>query len=496
MKVVFACHTVYQIFIAYVIKMTEYQESDTCILMVEGRNNCDEIVRNAIQMKDWAKVSKIDARGMDNTAILNWLKEEDLCDLDILHLGSWGGKVANILSYHLKESAYSIIDEEGTASYSWLTIYEQSVARYFPGSHKKVNIGKIRKAYLFDPRISDNQLHIEEKRINIEGFMTLLQNQDTLDRMNFVFGYKDTMKFENIIFFDQNLYGQKVIGDDYQSFIIAQIGKVLGNNKMMLKQHPSENFKNKSEGIVNVDLMKNHGTPWEIIFINDVLRNHNYKDRIYITYCSSSVFNSMILGEKLEVNVKIILLYDMVNQFVRNKILLDKGVIDRYLTSYPEHTIKIPHSIKEMKMDICDCLGASEMGNENKSEMAEYEWLKKYYFDSFEKSFQQPGKPKYRFDLKNISGKVIVYGAGDVGQALFAELKKNQDIEIVAWCDKNYKRIEDTGLIVCSPEVIPTFENVKILIAVRGREIQEDIQDELRKQWLRNESIILWMPPL
>lgn len=87
---------------------------------------------------------------------------------------------------------------------------------------------------------------------------------------------------------------------------------------------------------------------------------------------------------------------------------------------------------------------------------------------------------------------IIIYGAGKIGKSIFDKYK--EIIPIVAWVDKNYKRIPPIhGMIIESPEVIKSKIYDYILIGIESRQIAEEIMDTLECMGVNKEKI-LWEP--
>ena len=87
--------------------------------------------------------------------------------------------------------------------------------------------------------------------------------------------------------------------------------------------------------------------------------------------------------------------------------------------------------------------------------------------------------------------KVIIYGAGVLGQKIYRYLKKVDEQMIAAWVDKNYAVYSRRGLAVVSPEVIPEMisEIDCIVIANITEKIAESIRNYLLEMNVPGEKI-------
>ena len=70
--------------------------------------------------------------------------------------------------------------------------------------------------------------------------------------------------------------------------------------------------------------------------------------------------------------------------------------------------------------------------------------------------------------------RVVIYGAGRIGSALYQTCGDN-NIEVVAWCDRNYQQLQKQGKAVESPEVIANLKFDLVLDAVGDPSNLDDI---------------------
>lgn len=91
-----------------------------------------------------------------------------------------------------------------------------------------------------------------------------------------------------------------------------------------------------------------------------------------------------------------------------------------------------------------------------------------------------------------INKKIIIYGAGEYGRELFWQLKRNPQIILSLWIDKNYKNIQKLwNEIIYSPDNINKVEYDYILIAVKNKKTAMEIFQELRALGIDGDKI-LW----
>lgn len=91
--------------------------------------------------------------------------------------------------------------------------------------------------------------------------------------------------------------------------------------------------------------------------------------------------------------------------------------------------------------------------------------------------------------LKNC--RVILYGAGKIGQAYYQHILKDQESILVAWMDRNYLKYRDMGLEVDPPYMISKLNYDYIILGIGNENIALEIKKELQEQGVL-EHYILW----
>ncbi|MCI8324757.1 MAG: glycosyltransferase family 2 protein [Lachnospiraceae bacterium] len=88
--------------------------------------------------------------------------------------------------------------------------------------------------------------------------------------------------------------------------------------------------------------------------------------------------------------------------------------------------------------------------------------------------------------------RVIIYGAGVLGQKMYRYLVQKREIDIVLWVDKKYKSYQETGFEVFAPDEIGVAVDYDfILIANTVQSIAESIRKYLVHMGIDNRKI-LW----
>ncbi len=104
--------------------------------------------------------------------------------------------------------------------------------------------------------------------------------------------------------------------------------------------------------------------------------------------------------------------------------------------------------------------------------------------------------PRYEFAaIDDIKGKrVVLYGAGNIGQNYYAHICKYNDITIVAWADKNYKKFHYNYREVISKNEIMNYEFDLLIVALLDKVRAELVKKELLDSGIP-ESKIIWKKP-
>ena len=74
---------------------------------------------------------------------------------------------------------------------------------------------------------------------------------------------------------------------------------------------------------------------------------------------------------------------------------------------------------------------------------------------------------------------IILYGAGDVGQAYYEQLRATGYCKVNKWVDRNFKKIVDIGLPVEDPEIISETDCDYVVIAVSDAVTARKINGEI-----------------
>lgn len=98
-------------------------------------------------------------------------------------------------------------------------------------------------------------------------------------------------------------------------------------------------------------------------------------------------------------------------------------------------------------------------------------------------------------DIMSLRGKrIVLYGAGTIGQDFYAQICKYQDCRLLAWADKNALNYKFEYAKVVGKEELKNYDYDILIIAVNNFKIAKQIKDELIKDGI-NEEKIRWIKP-
>ena len=90
--------------------------------------------------------------------------------------------------------------------------------------------------------------------------------------------------------------------------------------------------------------------------------------------------------------------------------------------------------------------------------------------------------------------KVVIYGAGTVGQDYYSQLCQYQECKVIAWVDKNAFKYQNDYADISEPDNLGKLDYDILIIAVKDYQLAKQIEKELIKQGI-SESKITWSMP-
>lgn len=116
------------------------------------------------------------------------------------------------------------------------------------------------------------------------------------------------------------------------------------------------------------------------------------------------------------------------------------------------------------------------------------------------KNITQQGLPsffeQYLFPFQHVekNSRIVLYGAGKVGQSFYRQLLKSSYCKNIIWIDKNYKKYQLLGLPVEGQEMI-TADVEYCVIAIADKNVANQIKKELLDLGIPKE-IMVWESPI
>lgn len=119
---------------------------------------------------------------------------------------------------------------------------------------------------------------------------------------------------------------------------------------------------------------------------------------------------------------------------------------------------------------------------------------KRFCLNKLEKDFDRLNKTKhwlFPFDRVPYQSRVILYGAGEMGQDYYLQVKKTNWCRIMQWVDREGKRYRDRGFKVEDLEEMKTACADFIIIGISDGNIAEQVRISLKSIGLKTTQIIV-----
>lgn len=92
--------------------------------------------------------------------------------------------------------------------------------------------------------------------------------------------------------------------------------------------------------------------------------------------------------------------------------------------------------------------------------------------------------------------KIVLYGAGKVGQAYYKQIRVNKTYDIVAWIDREHLVYQKQGMPVDSLDILKTIEYDYVLLAFKYESATEKVRETLVEQYKVEEAKMVWIRPI
>lgn len=126
--------------------------------------------------------------------------------------------------------------------------------------------------------------------------------------------------------------------------------------------------------------------------------------------------------------------------------------------------------------------------------------IRKRIFEAKQRQIEMKNKDKsvlYQFPYIELpqGAKIVLYAAGEVGQAFYKQIKSKNCCDIILWVDRNNVQYKRNGFDVAEVEQIRYVDFDYILIAVLNKKTAEAIKKDLIEYGI-NEDKIKWASPI
>ena len=117
-----------------------------------------------------------------------------------------------------------------------------------------------------------------------------------------------------------------------------------------------------------------------------------------------------------------------------------------------------------------------------------------YWFD-FNKKI---AIPYYDFDRRAIkeNKKVVIYGAGQVGQAFYKQICADGCYKLTGWVDQNYIHYRQQGLNVSEVSLLVHWDYDYIILALKRKDMADMVKQNLMEQYGLDANKLLWLEPV
>jgi len=184
--------------------------------------------------------------------------------------------------------------------------------------------------------------------------------------------------------------------------------------------------------------------------------------------------------------------YCMSSLFVKSCCVFfdDQGVLGQYS--------EIIDVYRRDLLSICTATWKNQIAERDKAEalkiMMSY-WPHSDLIELFSASWAEISSQKswdVPFYLLPKGGRLVLYGAGEMGSDYYRQITDSGVCDIALWVDRDYLALQDSGLQVSAPNDIVNAEFDCILIAVLKSEAASSIKQFLMKAINVPENLIIW----
>lgn len=333
LKVCFACIYPTNLFVSYILSKTVYKE-DYKILILSDYIYSSEDIKRIYKLGIWDKVVLINEK--DKTYNKRFEDNRDQLNnigfsyIDIIHCYSFpqNSYVFNLLEYIPKDKKIIL------TVYSAATYYIKEQYNYFKQivTYANVDLERVSEIWVYDKELYIGEL-LKRPLRNIE-LSLYIKNKENLkeicEDLNIIYNYDYKTYNYSIIFLDQPL---SILGvsEDNEATLFENLLDIFKNDNLLVKLHPtSPKDKYDKFGIEVI----NGYVPWEVVLLNELKTQKSLSEKVLITYFSDTLLTSYLILNKVNVNMKMFRLYNLLKK--RFKINIGNKMYEKFIKNFIE----------------------------------------------------------------------------------------------------------------------------------------------------------------
>lgn len=288
-KIIFDVTTPYQLLIALITCEIFYKQDFTILLINNSLfNNVEDLAKRVILSRLFNQVNIINEKSSKEN-IISQINSLKLLDADVYHFSSYSSVYSCYLFNNVSKKTTIILNEEGIATYNLFLNYKKYHALFPTNPCDYVDLNKLSKIYVLKKELylSDNETIVESLPV-----YKIKNDNNFINKINFIFNYSYNEIKETNIFFTQNFLDYKIVTESEIEDFFKRLKKIL-NEDLILKLHPFDKHISLYKKLGLKVLEMDSQTPWEIIVYNHIL-NNKFNTKNLLTIGSTSLCNTYL----------------------------------------------------------------------------------------------------------------------------------------------------------------------------------------------------------
>lgn len=305
-RVVFACGTEFQVFVAYILARTEYADAES-ILLLHSNHRTAHILANARASATWSKVISVSEAGSE----FDICAEADGFDT-VLIFFSWGFPALNrIYASTMRRGDTIHLADEGLLTYGPRAAHEKWLAAH--PDHERIADGydyqAVSEIWLITPTLFLESTHARLQRIDVARFMDLARRDAQIATdfgRVFSLGGVASVDARDIVYFRQYFSAFGALAEKTDAHLDSEILATLSGLPIVVKDHPGH----RNGRYAEPQRQLQYAGPYEA-FVLDRQIAGQVLPCIFVSPISSALINSAALG----VRGTYVFLYKILEQY-------------------------------------------------------------------------------------------------------------------------------------------------------------------------------------